>query len=151
MEIPINDTDMINVTVFVSLQPQFDKNEENVNSSVINTGASVSLSAQKTRNNCVPSSGGLLQGDWQQATSYKTLQFGHIIHSTYCCRKLHKWYAAGHVKREGLLLDWDRSLRAGDGGGARGESEVMDSPASCRRKVWLMAVHSPKHTSCEER
>lgn len=73
----------MHLTMFVSLfNPQFDKNEENVNSLVINTGACVSLSARKMRNNCVPSPGRLLQGDWQEATSYKTLQFGHIIHSS---------------------------------------------------------------------
>lgn len=34
--------DVINLTVFVSLfNPQFDKNEENINSSVINTEACV--------------------------------------------------------------------------------------------------------------
>lgn len=73
---------------------------------MINTVASVSLSAKEVWNNCIPSVGRLLQGDWQTATSYKTLQFGNIIHSTYHCqRKAFKRYAAGHVKWEGLLLD----------------------------------------------
>lgn len=143
--------DRVNWTVCVSqFNPQSDKSEENIKSSVIKAGACVSQSARKTWINSVPSPGRLLQGDWQEATFYKMLQFGHIIHSTYCCWKTHKWYAAGHVKRR-FAAWWDRSCREGGGGGESGESEVMDSPTSCRRKVWLMAVHSAKHTSCEGR
>lgn len=130
------------VSVFVSLfNPQFDKNGENVNGSRINIGACNSLSARKMWNNCVPSPGRLFQGDGQEAIFYQMLQFGHIIHSTYCCQKRHKWSAAGHVKRVGLLLDGTGGVGGGHGGGERGESQVMDRPTSCRGKVWLMAVH----------
>lgn len=112
--------------MFVSvLNSQSDKNEENINSSVINTVASVSLSAQETWNNCVPPSSCLLLGEWRTATSCKTLQFGQIIHSTYRCWNTRKRFAAGHVKWEGLLLDgtgaavgvrvWREGRKRGDG------------------------------------
>lgn len=76
----------------------------------------------------------------------------NIIHSTYHCRKMHKWYLRlqlGMQKWNGLLLGGTGEAPEG-GGGKRGR-EVMDSPTSCSRKVWLMAVHSAKHTSCEGR
>lgn len=66
--------------MFVFLfNPQFDKDEENVNSWVINTGACVSLSARKTWNNCVPLPGLLLQGDWKEAIFYKSSNLGTLF------------------------------------------------------------------------
>lgn len=68
-------------------------------------------------------------------------------------KEMHKWYLRLRWQNEMVYcsVGWERQWECG-GGGGRGREEVMDSPTSCGgEKVWLMAGHSAKHTSCERR
>lgn len=74
---------------------QSDKqSEEKFNSSMINSVACEKVfQCQPSGRKMIVSSYPVFQSDWQTATSCKTLQFVHIIHSTYQCRNMHKWYS----------------------------------------------------------
>lgn len=84
------------------------------------------------------------QSDWQTAAACKRSKtHSNIIHSS------HRREENAEMIPEAARAKWNGLLRGGTVE-VEGE-EVMDSPTSWWGKVWLMAVHSAKHTSCERR
>lgn len=97
---------------------QSDKqNEEKFNSSVINSVACKEVfQCQPSGREMIAFSHPVFQSDWQTATSGKTLQFAHIIHSHLSLQE-NAWMifkaAVGHVKWKGLLLGGTGEVEGG--------------------------------------